>query len=128
MKGCNVVFLDPDNGLEVASCSKPYQSKAGKYVYYPEVLDFFQGKDALVIYQHLCRKGHRDQIQDRAITLKKEVPTASSVFAIRFKPYSPRAYFILCSPASRDSIRTGLQAFLDSRWRKHWDCFMEIGE
>lgn len=48
---CDLVFLDPDNGLEVKS--KPYgRSKSSKYIYKREVKQLWQSGKSLLIYQH----------------------------------------------------------------------------
>lgn len=52
--GCDLVFLDPDNGLEVKS--KPYGRKdSSKYLYLREVDSLWAQGKSLLIYQHFCR-------------------------------------------------------------------------
>ena len=58
LAGCNAVFLDPDNGLEVASCPSVHRKNAGKYAFYQEVKTQSAGKSLTVIYHHLNR--HRN--------------------------------------------------------------------
>ena len=36
----NVLFLDPDNGLEIGSCSSINQKRSGKFAYYEEIIRF----------------------------------------------------------------------------------------
>lgn len=49
-----LVFLDPDNGLEVKS--KPYGRKGSlKYLYLREVNSLWEQGKSLLIYQHFCR-------------------------------------------------------------------------
>lgn len=50
----DLVFLDPDNGLEVKS--KPYGRKgSSKYLYLREVNSLWTQRKSLLIYQHFCR-------------------------------------------------------------------------
>lgn len=50
----NLVFLDPDNGLQVKS--KPYgKTKSSKYLYWHEVNELWNQNKSLLIYQHFCR-------------------------------------------------------------------------
>jgi hypothetical protein len=127
---CNVLFVDPDNGIEISSCPKLNQSKSGKYIYYSEIERLFQYKDVMVIYHHLNRHknhgSHREQIERRAKELKMKNTSNFKVFAIRFKPYSPRAYFILCRHSCETEIRNNLNDFLHSPWSNHWDSYYEI--
>ena len=129
-KNCNALFVDPDNGLEVASCPKINQAKSGKYIYYSEVKSLFEGKDVLVIYHHLNRHkkhgSHKQQIERRAKELKFRIAGDNKVFALRFKPYSPRAYFILCRSGRTDEIRNNLNEFLNHAWGRYWDSYCEI--
>ena len=130
LKECNAIFVDPDNGLEVVSCSKLNQAKSGKYIYYSEVEKLFSGKDTLVIYHHLNRHkkhgNHKQHINERATYLKEQINPSGAVFGIRYKPYSPRAYFIVCSDARRKEIKSSLSTFQDSQWGQHWDSYLEI--
>lgn len=51
---CELVFFDPDNGLEVGSVPKDHP-KAGKYVYWDELIPFWRRGQTLLIYHHLNR-------------------------------------------------------------------------
>ncbi len=127
VKHCNVVMLDPDNGLEISSCEKPHQARAGKYAFYHEVAGFFRNRDVCVVYQHLHRQtSHPAQMRLRAQQLKHKVPDAAQVFAIRYAPYTPRAYFILVSAKAVEQIRTSLQQFIDSLCGYGWDSLVEV--
>jgi len=55
MAGCDVVFFDPDNGIEVRST--PYGAKAApKYVYGRELGAAFEEGHSLLVYQHYPRQ------------------------------------------------------------------------
>lgn len=53
-KDHQLVFLDPDNGLETASVHR-HSPKSGKYVFWNEVADFWDAGHSLIIYHHLNR-------------------------------------------------------------------------
>lgn len=54
-KDSDLVFLDPDNGLEVKS--KPCGWKnSSKYLYWNEVKALWQQGKSILIYQHFCRE------------------------------------------------------------------------
>jgi hypothetical protein len=123
---CNVLFLDPDNGLQIASCNKINQMKSGKFAYYSEIELFARGKDVCVIYHHLNRHGtHKAQIESKVGELRKHIKPSGMVFALRYQPYSPRAYFILTNSFKKDSIRARIHDFLKSPCGKHWDSYKE---
>jgi hypothetical protein len=53
-KGSDLVFFDPDNGIEVRS--KPYGRKgSSKYVYWRELIEYFSAGHSLLVYQHFPR-------------------------------------------------------------------------
>jgi hypothetical protein len=53
-RGCDLVFFDPDNGIEVKS--KQYGRKdSSKYLYWHEIEDFWKAGHSLLIYQHFPR-------------------------------------------------------------------------
>jgi len=56
--GCDVVFFDPDNGLEVKS--RPWSRKDScKYLYWREVEATFQRGHSVLIFQHFPRVDRR---------------------------------------------------------------------
>jgi len=124
---CNVVVLDPDNGLQIQSVPNIYQKKSGKYAFYYEVEELFKNKTVSVIYHHFDRSNsHKDQIKITAKQLKENVKFSGSVFGVRFQPYSPRAYFFLVVQEEVDSIRNKLSDYLNSYCGFGWDSFYEI--
>jgi hypothetical protein len=127
---CNVLFLDPDNGLQIASCNKINQMKSGKFAYYSEIELLTRGKDVCVIYHHLNRHKiygtHKDQIESKVGELRERIRPSGKVFALRYWPYSPRAYFILTNSLEENSTRTKIHDFLKSPCgKKHWNSYTE---
>jgi len=54
LAGCDLVFLDPDNGLAVASTAKG-RKNSPKYVFLDEVAAFYTAGQSVLIYQHYPR-------------------------------------------------------------------------
>ncbi len=123
----NVLFLDPDNGLQIDSCKALNLQKSGKFAYFDEISKFHQGKEFTVIYHHLNRRGtHERQILHRAQELKQKINPEHTVFHIRYIPYSSRAFFIVASQKVTENIRKKLDKFLESNWVRYWDCYGEL--
>lgn len=123
---CNAIFIDPDNGIEVKSCSHLSQLKAGKYAFYSEIEELFYGKDVCVIYHHLNRSSsHKKQIHKRCHELRECINPDGAIYALRFNPYSPRAYFILTNKASQISIKNNIKSFREGPWKPFWDSYLE---
>jgi hypothetical protein len=120
VKQCSVIFLDPDNGLEVKSVNKN-NKKAGKYVFYDEIKEFVKNgaTRVCVVYHHLGRTGgtHNEQIVTRMSEimdcLKKAKIENHTIYAATFKPFSPRVFFIITAQEKIPQIEFGLKSMYD---------------
>ncbi len=54
-KGADLVFFDPDNGLEVKSVPRG-KKKSSKYIYWSEVEASYKSGHSILLYQHFPRK------------------------------------------------------------------------
>ncbi len=54
-QGADLVFFDPDNGLEVKSVTRG-KKKSSKYVYLSEIEASYESGHSLLVYQHFPRK------------------------------------------------------------------------
>lgn len=128
---CTVVFLDPDNGLQILSCPRINQIKSGKFAYYSEITDLAKDKVATVIYHHLNHHrnhgSHENQIRTRVTELRLSVNPTGTIFALRFKPYSSRSYLILTAASEENRIRESLLNFRRSSYGIFWDSYYEEG-
>lgn len=55
--GSDLVFFDPDNGIEVSTCPLG-RKKSEKYVYWSELTEFWKCNCSLLVYQHFRRENH----------------------------------------------------------------------
>jgi len=94
LAGAEMIFVDPDNGLEPAKFSFG-KMKAGKAVAYEELLALAGADRPLIVYHHQTRRkgGHFAEIMHLSDTLRDK--GFRTVDAIRVSPYSPRVFFIL---------------------------------
>jgi len=90
-KGCNLIFFDPDNGLEVKS--KPYGRRdSSKYLFWKEVIEFFSKGHSLLIYQHFPRRKRNQFIE----TLVNEITGKTGSKEV-FSFQTPRVLFLLAT-------------------------------
>ncbi|MHB0972261.1 MAG: hypothetical protein ACYC7A_18035 [Thermoanaerobaculia bacterium] len=54
MQGVDVVFLDPDNGLQIKSC-RYGSARSSKFVFWSELKTLWENGHSIVVYQHLTR-------------------------------------------------------------------------
>ena len=97
-----LVFLDPDNGLEVPS--RPFGRKhSSKYSYWPEIARIWENGSSILIYQHF-RRERRAAFIPRMIEELRE-RTGGMVGAFR----TPRVLFLLATqPRHSRLIRRGI--------------------
>jgi hypothetical protein len=112
--GCSLVFADPDNGLETATFS-PGALVGGKCISLAEVVALGAPGRTLVVYHHQTRRkgGHTAELAHWADRLRAQ--GFSTVDAIRSRPFSARAFFILGAPSP---LRTRAKQFV-ARWGGH---------
>lgn len=119
----DIIFLDPDNGLEVRSVTR-YSKHGPKYVFLEELEPFVTRKQSLVIYQHLCRrKSAAEQIDERLASLRGLSPE-TMCSALRYHRGSPRVFFVLASQDPRLLLEKRIQHFVShTEWGKHFSLF-----
>ena len=99
-QGCDLVFLDPDNGIEVKS--KPCGGKdSSKYLHWKEIERFWEAGHSLLIYQHFPRVEREPFIEDKACELahKTGAPEVTSFGT------SHVVFFLLPRAERRDYFR-----------------------
>ncbi|MEQ8283545.1 MAG: hypothetical protein RIC04_13930 [Parvibaculum sp.] len=69
----SLVFLDPDNGLEVSSARKESRN-ASKYVFFDELSMFWASGHSLLIYQHYPRVQRIPYVLEQLNRLKVALP------------------------------------------------------
>lgn len=118
-KGQDIVFLDPDTGLEVKS-EKRHHKKGPKYIFYDEVAPFVDRGQSAIIYQHLNRRGSaEDQVQRRKSDIDEIVKGDS--FALRYRRGNGRFFLFAPTKEQEEELRERAQDFLESCWSNHFD-------
>jgi hypothetical protein len=102
---CDLVFFDPDNGLEIPS--KPLgRKRSSKYLYYHEAARAYCAGHSLLVYQHFPFEKRVEYVKRRMTELSRET-RASHVKAI----VGPHACFFLVSQAVHlQTLHAGLEA------------------
>jgi len=122
MQDCDVIFFDPDNGLEVKSVAA-HQNKGVKYLFFNELNSFSARGQNLIIYHHICRNGTAtEQVQQRFTQLKNHLPSTYEIFAMLYKRGTLRAFFIAGNRQQAPILLKRTQLMLDkSGWIRHFD-------
>lgn len=104
----DLIFFDPDNGLEVSSLPKGWRNSS-KYLYLDEVAAFYASGKSLLIYQHFPRIERAVFLSRCAERLRVAAPgaslwafiTAHVVFLLLLHPASPASLHSAADAASR---------------------------
>ena len=115
-KGRDVVFFDPDNGLEGSNPS-PLSAKGPKFLYWSDLLPFVGRNQSLVIYNHASRQGSiYDQISKRFAAVKDHIPSRAHAVAMLWRSFSVRYYLIIPAPETRDVIMSACEKMISGSW------------
>lgn len=123
LKGLDIVFVDPDNGMLVKSVGKR-AVKSIKYTFYEEVRDYIQRGQSVLIYNHRSRKQEDQYFHEICIKIQEVtgVPEAE-VLKITFPKCSVRDY--LAVPASteyREMIKAAFISMEQGIWGRTGMC------
>jgi hypothetical protein len=105
---CNLVFLDPDNGLEVQSV--PVTSPlASKYATVSEIAALLENSAGVVLYQHGSRMSWPEQRERICAQITAGTSRAVTIRSLRFGAFGARAFFcVTASPHLTQAVATGL--------------------
>jgi hypothetical protein len=119
VRDAELVFLDPDNGIECASV-RQLSRKGPKYVYWADLEAFVERGQSLVIYHHLNRsEPHAMQVKTLLEKIRLKFPEHEPMATI-FRRGTGRAYFILPAVNHLTLLRKRLDRFAASRWSAHF--------
>ena len=117
-KVCDLIFLDPDNGIEVKS--KPYGYKnSSKYVYWKEIEELWSSGKSLLIYQHFIRENRYKFVTRMLSTLNKTTPS-SIVEAFS----TPHVVFLMALQPTHQLYYSAIIKNVKHRWGEqiqHWE-------
>jgi hypothetical protein len=117
---CDLVFFDPDNGVEVASVPK-HHSNAGKYIYWDELVPFWDRGQALLVYHHLNRTmPAARQVGDLGDRFRARLDGAK-VMPLVFRRGSCRVFWLVYrSSALGAELEHRAHDFLAIGWSRHF--------
>jgi len=98
VQSCDILFLDPDNGLQVKRMKKP-----SKHVFWDN-LSVYSSSQSLIIYQHRQRKSLNAQIEEQTRELREKIGNRK-IYTLTFspnpdkkpEPKPDRIYYIISS-------------------------------
>lgn len=96
-KGSDLIFFDPDNGLEVKSVLHG-RKNSSKYLYWNEVKNSYKAGHSILIYQHFPRMNRESYIDN----LVRQFSVISEVNRIFYYQTRHVVFFLLPQPKHED--------------------------
>ncbi len=105
-----MVFLDPDNGLEIKSKRKGHKDSS-KYVFWDELSTLWKFGHSLLVYQHFPRVKRERFLTDTIRRFEQMLPGAG-VTAFR----TPNVAFFLATQPGKDDEHLAIREQISKRW------------
>jgi len=120
-RDCDLVFVDPDNGLEVQS-AKSHSRKGPKYVFFSELEGYVDRHQSVIVYQHVDHTAPaHNQIVLRLAELEERLSPSTKPFALHYHRGTARAFLVVPSSAHAAALFYSAQRFVATPWRRHFD-------
>ena len=120
---CNLVFFDPDNGIETASVLR-HAPKAGKYIFWNELAPFWRRGQSIIVYHHLNRTASvKRQTEILREKFSANFPDAAISLHFLFRRGSCRHFWLIGQKDHTSALAVATQRVKMSGWSR----FFEIG-
>lgn len=118
LKGCNLIFVDPDNGLIVPSAVGTL--KSNKFALPLELADYYRSGSSVIYYQHKARRPDSFYVTQHNRLLHSGAFPDAIGFGLKFKTTSQRYYFFLVQPCHVSTISACVQRMVSCEWSRHF--------
>ena len=118
LQNCDIIFVDPDNGLMVPSAIDTI--KSNKFVMPFELAEYYRAGASVIYYQHKARRTDEFYVeQHKQLLASRAFPNADTI-GLKFKTTSQRYYFFLVQPQHKSIISNCLEQMMDTPWKNHF--------
>ena len=101
----DIVFLDPDNGLETAKMHR-YQSATDKHTAWKEVKDYYHRGQSVILYQHRPQMTKKETCIRGVLEFQNSFLKADHTLLLEYPRYTNRYYFIFAHGVHRAGLET----------------------
>ena len=98
--GADIVFLDPDNGLETAKMRQRGHIK-DKHAKWQEVKDYYDRGQSVILYQHRPQMTKKETCIQGVLDFQNSFLKADSTLLLEYPRYTNRYYFIFAHDVHR---------------------------
>lgn len=119
LRACDVIFVDPDNGLIVPSAEGT--PKSNKFVLPFELYEYYRGGASVIYYQHKARRPDTFYVEQNDRLIKTGGFPDTKGIGLKFKTTSQRYYFFLIQPSHVETIMRCIEQMIKSPWSNHFE-------
>lgn len=101
--GANLVFLDPDNGLETANMHRRHSAKE-KHTTWQEVKDYYDRGQSVILYQHRPQMTKKAACIQGVLDFQNNFLKADHVLLLEYPRYTNRYYFFFAHQVHRAAL------------------------
>ena len=117
LKRADIVFLDPDNGIETPKMSS-FHRISSKHVSFEEISDYYNKRgQSVIIYNH---KSHQEEsiYQQR---FRKLRGLTATIYILRAHRGTARDFVFLLQPKHKKLMENAISGFMKSGWKEHFN-------
>lgn len=121
VESAQLIFADPDNGLESNSADR-LTKKGMKYTYYTDLAPYWNNGKSIIIYQHQTRDHLPDMVRNKQTELRQALGSnVPNPIVLCWRRVSARVYFIVPAPKQAGLIEKRIGTLLQSdEWGREW--------
>ena len=119
LRACNIVFVDPDNGLIVPSADGT--PKSNKFILPFELAEYYRAGASVIYYQHKARRPDDFYIEQNNRLLNSGGFPGAKGIGLKFRTTSQRYYFLLFQPSHADTIVRCIERMISTPWKNHFE-------
>lgn len=101
--GAQVVFLDPDNGLETERMHQ-CGTASEKHVAWQELKDYYERGQSVILYQHRPQRTKKESCIQSVLAFQTSFLQADCVCILDYPRYTNRYYFLFVRNAHRNVL------------------------
>lgn len=120
---CDIIFCDPDNGIETKSLSKTSKDSV-KYVFIDEIERVVNTGHSVIVYNHGDRSKEEDY-KERFKEIYQCVSDQTQLKVIRYNRYSVRDYLFFIQNEHQEAIERQINLLIkNNNWNKLFSKFI----
>ena len=115
LQECDIVFLDPDNGLQIKSTSLT-SKKGNKYIGIEELMDYCKLGKSIIFYNHRERKQEQLYLVKFRALSKAPIFNGYTWLGLKFAKGTIRDYIFVIHPNNLTAMWIQYHDFLKTKW------------